>query len=68
VQVFLQAIDFRVTNICSIEKGYEVEEGEPWDKFEVEFPKKFAILKGKVSVEHLRTEREHSRERRALLR
>ena len=44
MQVLLQAIDFRVTDIRSIEKGYEVEKSEPWDEFEVEFPEQFAVL------------------------
>ena len=44
VETFLEAIQLRVADIGSIEKGDEIEQAEPRDQAEIEFPEEFAIL------------------------
>lgn len=53
MQVFLEAINLRIADVGAVEEGSEVEEAEPWNEFEIEFPEEFAILSREyvVSVE-----------------
>ena len=38
VEVRLQAFDLGIADVGAVEEGDEVEEAEPWDQAEVEFP------------------------------
>ena len=44
VEAFLQPIELRITDVGSVEEGDEIEEAEPRNQAEIEFPQKFAIL------------------------
>ena len=52
-QVLLQAIEPGVSDVGSVEETDEVEEAEPWDEPEVEFPEEFLVLRA-VVVSHER--------------
>ena len=44
VEALLEAVEFCVANVGAVEEGDEVEEAEPRDQAEVEFPEEFAVL------------------------
>lgn len=44
VNSLCEAIKFGVADVCTVEKGDEIEEAEPGDEAEVEFPEEFAVL------------------------
>lgn len=46
VEVLLQAIEFRVSDVGSIEETDEVEETEPRDESQVEPPQELLVLRG----------------------
>ena len=49
VEAFLEAIELGVADIGAVEEGDEVEEAEPGDQTEVEFPEESAVLQN-VSI------------------
>ena len=50
LQVLLQAVDFGVSDVCSVEKCNEIQEREPWNEFEIKLPQQLAILQTGLSV------------------
>jgi len=44
VEAFLQAVEFGIADVGAVEEGDEIEEAEPWDQTEVEFPEEPAVL------------------------
>jgi len=66
LQILLQAIDFRVSNVRPVEKGNQVEEREPWDEFDVEFPEEcFVLSQRSVLGEYGETWKENIQQQRA---
>ena len=49
VQRFLEAVEFGVADVGPVEKGDEVEEAEPGDQAQVEFPEELTVLDEEVS-------------------
>ncbi len=45
VEILLQAIQFRIPDVGSVEETDEVEETEPRDQSQVEFPEEFLVLR-----------------------
>jgi hypothetical protein len=50
----LKAIEFRVSDVCTIEERDEVEKREPWDELEVEFSEEFAVLTNLLAIANWR--------------
>lgn len=44
VETRLEAIELGIADVCAVEERDEVEEAEPGDETEVEFPEEFAVL------------------------
>ena len=48
VEILLQAIQFCVADIGSVEKTDEVQQTEPWDESQIELPQELLILRNKM--------------------
>jgi hypothetical protein len=49
MEIRLQVVDFRISNIRPVEEGKEVEDAEPWDQRQIKLPQEFAVLDLRVS-------------------
>ena len=44
LQIFAEASDFGIADVGTVEKRGEVQQTEPWDQLEIEFPQEYAVL------------------------
>ena len=44
MKIFLEAVDFSVADVCTVQERNEVQQCEPGNQFEVEFPEELAVL------------------------
>lgn len=46
MQILLKTVDFRISDVCSIQERDQVKERQPWDELEVELAKELLISSG----------------------
>lgn len=51
VDIRLHASQSSISNVCPVEEGEEVQETQPWDEPEVDFPHQLAVLESKDMLE-----------------